>query len=296
MSETAEAVSENTETPQETTQEIGQQQDSTNDNKPTKPAGYYPIDFKTAAPEEIEQRFDYVYRQVKQSERERQEWKKIDSERQRVILELQEGVGQVVNHLTQKSFSDNESQLQTQMQKALETGDTQNYLAAQNKLIDLKTQQRLAERKPEKQPERAVEKPQQNYEDDPYASSWMNERGENGHNLRPWAFNSSDDPENPDPDYIKAAVIAKNVFNNMPHLTIQQKLAEVDKRMGLQRNGVAQNVMGANLTKGGKSAKVELTNKQREIAVRTKFAGPKASEADHVEAFRKAILKQRGQK
>jgi hypothetical protein len=75
------------------------------------------------------------------------------------------------------------------------------------------------------------------------------------------------------------------------HLSFEDKLDELDKRMGTKKQRSGQNsVMGGNFTPRGKSGKVTLTAKQQEIAVRTKFGGPKAkSDAEHLEAYRKQI-------
>ncbi len=74
------------------------------------------------------------------------------------------------------------------------------------------------------------------------------------------------------------------------HLTIDQKLAEVDKRMGVSKPAARQNVLAGNLTSARKSPKVSLSPKQEQIAIRTKFGGPKAkSDAEHLEAYRKQI-------
>lgn len=270
-----------------------------------KPAGYYPIDFETASPQEIKERHDYLYRQIKDQKRTDQtlrQYREIASEQSRRIEELTTGFTGVVGHLQEKAFTDNEAAINQTMQAAWEAGDTKAYLMAQSKLIDLKAGKKAAELQQKNAPKQE-QKPQQpatNYdgdgglspEDQRVVDSWQGERDDSGQMLRPWAFNRSNDPNNPDPQYIYAlsetrAVLMSPRFQNA---TMEEKMQEVDRRMGVTKSTPKQSVMGGGFTGARKTAKLTLSPKAQEIAVKTKFGGPQAkTDAEHIEAYRKQM-------
>lgn len=265
-----------------------------------KPAGYEPIDPHTATPEQTKQRLDYLYSQVKRSERQEREMKGLLEQQSRIINELSEGQKAVVGHLTQKSFADGKQQLQQQMQEAWKKQDNRAYIEAQNKLMDLQVEERLAARQPQQNPQPQNQRPQnaaeianramQTGEINPEAyrttETWQNERDDVGNLVRPWAFDS-------DPRYRAAFLEAQSVMTNprYENLSYEQKLEEIDRRMGTQKRTVSQSVMGGSLTKPAKSAKLQLTPKQREIALKTQYAGKGKSEQEHLDKYRQQIEK-----
>lgn len=299
MSETEIATTEapvtttETVTPTESTSEP-----TTTETTPSKPAGYAPIDPVTATPEQTKERLDYLYSQVKHSDREKKEMRKILSDQSRVIDELSKGQQIVVNHLTQKSVAESKEQLKASMQEAWKKGDERSYIEAQTKLQELQVQEQFASQKPQPQPnghipnsaakiaEGAVQTGELSDTDYRTTESWQNEKDESGNLLRSWAFDS-------DPAYTNALYEARAVLSNSRYQnwTYEQKLAEVDRRMGTTKRTASQAVMGGNLTKPTKSTKIELSPKQREIALKSKYAGKGKSEADHLEAFRKQLEK-----
>lgn len=286
----------------------------------TKPSGYDPVDL-SGLPEElakpISDRLDYLYRQVKDGQREKKsvsreinELRGIAQQQYEIINELQNGVGAVVSHWTQTAFANTEAQLQQKMQQALEAGDTAGFFDAQNKLLDIKVQQKLQpqaqqQKQPQAQPQMAVpynsgravaddaladgELTQEDYT---AVNAWINERDQSGTAVRPWAVSRTPDNPTNDPVYRRALIEMAAVFDEASpyaNLSMEQKLSELDKRMGVQRSQPEQAVLGGNLTTHKKSATLRLTPKQQEIAIRTKFAGPGKSEADHIAAYRKQI-------
>lgn len=272
------------------------------------------VDPNIDPPEKVKERLDFLYGKVKKTERMESEWKKLAADQARVIEELQNGVGQVVNHLQQKNYADTEAQLEDQMVSALQTGDTRAYTTAQNKLIDIKTEKRLAQIRQPAQQQQQQNNPRLNsasqignasyeageigYEDKTSIEAWQTERDERGGNLRPWAQNSGSE-DDPDPDYTKALLIARKVFTagEFGHLSTTQKLAEIDKRMGVKKPTGGQNVMGGTLTSKPRSGRITLSPQIEKMAIRTKFGGPKAkSDADHIDAYRKQIEKARSAK
>lgn len=263
-----------------------------------RPAGYEPIDPKTATPEETQERINYLYGQVKHSEREKREMKQILAEQSRLIGELSQGQQAVVTHLQEKTFTDTEATLRAQMKAAWEKGDNDAYFSLQDKLDDIRIEKKLATKA---QPQQQAQQPQQPRNAVQYAqqaqdtgelspaefaatNAWQNERDASGNLVRPWAFGN-------DPNHEGALREAAAVFNNprYSNLTYEQKLDEVDKRMGVAKRSGGQTVMGANLTSPAKQTKLTLTPKQQEIAIKTKYAGAGKTDAEHLEAYRKQI-------
>lgn len=289
------------------TQEVVQQEELTQDNQKEFDPKKDWIDDKEIDPR-IKAKMDHFYKEMKKHQKESREWRRIDQERQQKIIELEQATHVVVDHLTEKSLSDSEAQLNKQMKQALESGDNDGYLEAQDKLLNIKAQ-KIAKLNTKKQQPQKQERPlttreavdegvaggELTSEEASYAKAWINEAGDNGEPLRPWANN--DDPEDPDPDFVKAATIAQSLFTKPAYQnwTVEKKLAEIDRRMGLTKQQPKQTVMGGGLTRKTPNVKVSLTPKQREIAIATKFGGPNAkSEADHITAYEKAVLKSKG--
>lgn len=263
-----------------------------------KPAGYHPVDPSTASPKEVQDRIDYLYRQVKDQSRHLGEYRTIAQQQSQQINELMSGVNTVVTHLHTKSVAESENDVRQKMQAAFEAGDTKAYLAEQEKLIDLKAQQR-AQPQPKNQtqqqafagqPQSAAQIADQSDTlapaDKTYVSSWQEEKDERGNMIRPWAFDSS-------PDYRAALTETAAVINNpaFANKTLAEKLEEVDRRMGVKKSPGTQNVMGGGLTPRGKSSKIVLSPAQERIAVRTKFGARDGAktDADYIAAYRKQI-------
>jgi hypothetical protein len=265
-----------------------------------KPPGYDPVDPKTATPEEIQDRFNYMFRQIKDQKRTDQtlrQYKEIAAEQARQLEELTNGFTGVVNHLQDKTFNETESQLTQAMQTAFEAGDTKAYLDAQNKLLDLKADKKVAalqkknapkqERKTELQTQEEIELAP---EDQLVVDTWQDERDETGNILRPWAHNRGT-TENPDPQYLAAlqetfAVLRNPNFQNA---TMEQKMAEVDRRMGVKKSASRQTVMGGGLTGNRKTNKLTLSPKQQEIALKT--GSRDKSDAEKIDWYRKQLEK-----
>lgn len=308
MSEAAEAVDTSneaisndnqTETTVETTEQENTQRIANPEREWVDPA----ID----PPEKVKERLDFLYGKVKKTERATDDWRKVAADQAALIEELRNNQNQVVNHLTQKTYADTEANLEEQITTAFQTGDTKAFLAAQNKLIDLKAAQRVQQLVPRQQPRQQQQQIYQSasqmangmdYNDQSAIDAWQGEKDERGGNLRPWAVNSGSE-QNPDPDYIKAILIARNIFTSPEnsHLTVTQRLAEIDKRMGVKKNAGGQNVMGGGLTSKPARGRITLSPQVEKMAIRTKFGGPKAkSDAEHIEAYRKQIEKVRSNK
>lgn len=278
-----------------------------------KPPGYDPVDVSGLPPEQqqaVKQRMDYLYRQVKDGTRTLSQYRQVAAEQSRQIEALTNATNSVVHHLQDKSLIDTEAQLSQSMREAYERGDNKAYIEAQNKLLDVKVKKELSTRQqPQQEPQqqkqnfpsssaeiaqRAQDAGELGYEETQITTAWQHERAPSGEALRPWAVNKSGDPNNPDPEFVQALREAQAVFTNkrFEGYTYEQKLAEIDRRMGTPKMTTSQNVIGGGLTNGRKSAKITLTDNQRAIALKTRYGGPKAkSDAEHLEAYRKQIEK-----
>jgi hypothetical protein len=276
-------------------------------NDEAKPTGYDPVDLSTL-PDEIrkplEDRINYLYRQTKTNEKAVREYRSVTADQSKLIDELRQNVGQVVHHIQTEQTSEKEAQLQAEMEKAFSEGDIKAFTKAQTALVSFHAKQNAPKQEVRQnlgQPaqnarqvaQEAVQDGEISHQDAQYMEAWAAETDERGQSIRPWTVNP--DPNFPDPDFVKAAMLADQFYQKNPGATIQQVTSFVDQKMGVKRNA-AQTVMGGNLTTPRKSARVNITPKQQEIAVRTKFGGPGKSDAEHIEAYRKQIESTKGTK
>jgi hypothetical protein len=280
------------------------QENQINENQETQNV-YDHVNPETDDPKLVQARIDTLYRERKTAKEDYRKMMDLAKKQSEVIEDLQNGMYAVAGHLQQEKFADTEATLKSQYRIAVETGDIDAQVNINDKLLELKAQKLIAPKAQSKQ-QQTQSNPQQQYnsanelaadldpQEQAITNAWQNEKDESGQSLRPWAVNSTGDLNDPDPDFIKAITVANKVFTqeNFAHLTYQQKLQEIDKRMGIKKSIQQSNVMGGHLTGQRKNSKVTITAKQSEIAVRTKFGGPKAkSDAEHIEAFRKQIEK-----
>lgn len=280
-------------------------QEQPREERHDRPAGYDPVALDDLPPEkqkEIDNRINYLYKQVKDNERNSREFKTIMAQQSALIDELTNGVGQVVNHLHGRQVAETEASIMQEMQTAWESGDNKTYMEKQSKLLDLKMQQRQQPQQRQgnqtqaqayagvKQVAAQAEAEGSISSDDTrLVSAWQEETDDRGQPLRPWA--KTDDPNDPDPDFIKALTVAKRVWEKNPHKTARENLAEVDRIMGTKQNSGGQNVMGGGLNTPGKKSTIRLTPSQERIAVKTKFGANKGAKSDseYITAYRKQI-------
>ena len=89
------------------------------------------------------------------------------------------------------------------------------------------------------------------------------------------------------------AVLSSPLYANK---SIAEKMAEVDRRMGVQKPQAKQGVLGGGLTGQRKTSKLTLSPEAQKIALKTKFAGAGKTDAEHLEAYRKQIESSKGAK
>lgn len=266
----------------------------------------------------VEARFTHLSGLMKKQEREFErkltDYRSIAEQQSKQIDDLMSGVGQVVDHLSTRSFADTELQLQQKMQTAFDAGDNKEYVKAQDDLNKLRLGQLT---KPKPQTPQKTETQRQAYAgyksagdlaDDAardgdltpqqvqIVNAWQEETDDSGRTLRPWAFNTSDDPEIPDPDFIKANLIAYKAKKQNPNMSAEQILMEIDKQMGVRKSNGKQTVMGGSLTSPAKQNRIALSPRQEQLAIKTKFGARDGAktDSDHIAAFKKQLEKVKG--
>lgn len=270
--------------------------DKSADTGPKTTNGYEGKEFVEFTPEQ-QKRVNTLTKKLSSVERETQEYRNIAKQQYDLINELRQGQGQIVAHLQQTNFVEAESQIKAQRKEAYARGDIDAVDQLNDKLSDIKLQKKFQENQPKQQArpvqpqipqqpvdvmESAVRRGEISRSDADVFEAWQNETDTNGNPLRPWT--NERDQRNAAAAYEGRAVFSNPSLQNKP---FAEKLKEIDRRMGLQQQSVGQGVMpSGNLTRGGKNSNVKLSEFAENIAVRTKFAGPKASRAEHIEAYR----------
>lgn len=222
-----------------------------------------------------------------------------------LINELRNGQTQIVNHLQTTNYADAEAQLKVQRKTAYDRGDLDAVDAANDRLADIKIARKTAEMQAKTQPkqqpaqqptfaqdpvEMAVQKGEMSRSDADAFRAWETETDQNGNLVRPWTLQH--DGRNAAAGAEGRAVFSNPVYQNKP---FAERLKEIDRRMGVSNQKVQQGVMPAgNLTGNSKTSNIRLSTNQENIAVKTKFAGPNKSNADHIEAYRKEVMAFRG--
>jgi hypothetical protein len=279
----------------------------TQDNKP---AGYHPVDLN-GVPEEyrkpIEERFGYFMSQIRENKRTLNEYRGVAQSQAEKIEELMSGVGQVVDHLQTKSLDEAEALVKQQMRTAHEAGDTDSFITANERLAEIKAKKIAQQQRPkaETQPkpkakgyhsasemaDDAIADGEINTEEGRAIAAWQGERDAAGNSLRPWA--KTRNPENPtaDPLYRRALIEAAAVFDEASpwaSKTTSDRLAEVDRRMGLTRNTGTQTVMGGQLTNARKPQKLTLSSDAQKLALKI---GKGKNDTEKLDWYRKQLEK-----
>lgn len=276
-------------------------------NGDARPAGWDTVEI----PPELKPRFGRIYKEMKDYQRDANELRDINRQLLTTVEQLQTTQGEVITHLKAKDFVEAESQLNTQRQQAWDKGDVSGFNAANDRLMEIKARKIAAEMVPAQKTQPVTQQPQNapisggdfvnmavqkgllQQDEATVYKTWASETDENGNLRRPWVNES--DMRNSTAAYEGRAVFNNPSYENKP---FADKLKEIDRRMGLAnttQTGGPGVLPAGNLTRGTKTDKVALTPWQETVAVRTKFGGPKAkSDSDHIEAYRKAVLKTKG--
>lgn len=273
-----------------------------------KPNGYQGENFVEFTPEQ-QKRINTLTKEIsslKKSGAEVGQWKAVAKEQYDLINELRNGQQQIVNHLQSTNYVEAESQLKSQRKAAYDRGDLDAVDAANDKLADIKIARKTAEMQAKQQPVRqaqpqmpasdpvelAVQQGTMSRADADAYKAWETETDSYGNPIRSWT--DARDARNS-----AAAAEGKAVFSNPSYVNkpFADKLKEIDRRMGIANKQAQQGVMPAgNLTGNAKTSNIKLSPQAENLAVRTKFAGPGKSNADHIEAYRKQVAEVRGGK
>lgn len=278
-----------------------------------------PVDF-AALPDDmrdaVEGRINHLSRLMKKqgakSEERLSKWQQLAEEQARRIEELTSNVDKVVDHVQGNAFKSAEDKLNARLMEAHANGDVPGFIKANAELTALNVKKGAWEKEQEKSKEKPQVQPRQENNELRYFSadesldiavesgemsrpeanafkSWMDEKDEYNRPVRPWAY--TQDVKHPSKEWSEAMAELRNVFTSkrFENWTLDQKLGEMDRRMGMTRTASGQQVMGGNLTTARKSNKVALTTEQETVAKRFKFAGPGKSDAEHFEAYRKQL-------
>lgn len=293
---TTESVSEPAEQQQETTTETPQEQPK---------EGYIGKNYVDFTPEQ-RKRVDALTKKASSAEQRVSEAMNVLKQQSDLINELRNGQTQIVNHLQTTNYADAEAQLKAQRKTAYDRGDLDAVDAANDRLADIKIARKTAEMQAKANPVRQVQQP--NFSQDPVEvavqqgamsrsdadayQAWISETDQSGNLVRPWT--NERDGRNAAAAAEGKAVFSNPVYQNKP---FAERLKEIDKRMGVANQKSQQGVMPAgNLTGNGKTSNIKLSSQAESLAIRTKFAGPGKSNADHIEAYRKQVADVRGAK
>lgn len=262
-------------------------------------SGYERVEF---SPEQ-QKRFDNLYGQVKAQDRKFNEALDVMRQQSDTIAQLQQGVGNVVNHLNTQSNNTSEEAARNEADAAFARGDSRGYLKAMEKVAQLSAakivqqslnqqqqQQRQQQQKPGNEVARAAtNNGHLNAADVPAFEAWQDERDASGNPVRPWAKRETGGDHFESALLRSAGVFADPKFRNAP---IEQKLEEVDRIMGVTKQSPQQNVMGSNLTTKGKPNNIKISADMEKVLNHLKPRGSKAKNApDPVAWYREQAVK-----
>lgn len=259
--------------------------------------------------------FNGMWRTHKNHEREIAELRDIAKQQFEVISTFEKRQGEVIGHLHAKDFESAESKLKQARKEARARGDEDAVDDINDQLSEIKAKRIAAANQPKQQQvqqQASQQRPRSASEAANYAASqgqlsteeqrliqvWQEEADDMGEPLRPWASDS-------DPRYPVAVAEAKIVFNSpiFAAKTPEERLAEIDRRMGLKPREVEQQVLSSRssgsshltrLNGKGNNRNVQLSERAERTAVANKFAGPGKSAQEHIEAYRAQVAKFRG--
>lgn len=278
------------------------QEQSTEQNQTVN--GYEGQNYVDFTPEQLK-RVNALTKKASTAEQRASQAMQVLKEQSDLINELRNGQSQIVSHLQNTNYADVEAQLKNQRKEAYARGDIEAVDVANDRLLEIKLARETAKLQAKAQPAKPVQ--QQSYadpvdtavqqgtmsRDDAEAyRAWVNETDNYGNSVRPWT--NETDARNAAAAAEGKAVFSNPAYRNKP---FAERLKEIDRRMGLTNQQSQQGVLPAgNLTRGGKNSNIKLSTYAENLAVKTKFAGPGKTNADHIEAYRKQISEVRGAK
>lgn len=306
MSEEQEQSTEVSQTPNETNaQPVVENNSTENTQQSTENSnGYERVEF---TPDQ-QKRFDRLYGQVKAQDRKFTEALDVMRQQSEVIEQLKNGVGNVVNHINAQDANNSEHAAREEADAAFKRGDSRAYLSAMEKVAQLSAQkivqQTLRQQQQARQPQQQVNSAkdvanravQQGYlapSDESAFEAWQEEKDASGNPVRPWAKR-----ETAGESFDSALMRSASVFSDprFRNSTIEQKLSEVDRIMGTQKQTPQQNVMGANLTSKTKTNNVKVSPEMEKVLNHLRPRGSKAKDSpDPIAWYREQAVKAKSQ-
>ena len=230
--------------------EAEQQQPEGDGQQPREERGR--VDFKTASPEVIEARFNRMYRQVKESEaRER--------ERDRLLRDMHDRLAAQETGQRTERLGRQKAQVEADMSDAFEKGDSARAAKLQRELVELEIEARAPATVKSPAP---VEQPQPSAE-----AAWVPQ--DDMRAISEWSAKR---------DYAKGGEYqqwtAAQIYDLYAHpkwqgRTVQEKLAEVDRRYRAETQPATAQVLAPNANRRPPDpSKTKLSEAQRQVAYR----------------------------
>ena len=126
---------------EQSSQQEGSQQQQTETTSEGKPEGWQQVDF---SPEQ-QARFNRVFRELKDYQRETFELRDIAKQQFDVIEQLKQGQNQIVSHIQNNDFDKAENILKNQRREAYERGDLAAVDEVNDRLSEIKIQRKLSD-------------------------------------------------------------------------------------------------------------------------------------------------------
>lgn len=248
---------------------------------PRRSEGHDKVDFTTATPDEIQKRFDRMYRQVKAQD----ETQKIQGQTLEKLLKDKQDLER---KLKDQDSQDALQKVRDQLQKARDNGDYEGEDRLREQIVTLRTEMEVNKRVPVATTPTAPAQPPRpegtafnalSTSDKAEIARWSEAADGKGNFVRPWT--QAGHTRTQLATNMLAAVLADPAYEDM---TMGEKLAVVDDQMGTQvpaaRRGSA--VMGANLRQNAVDGKPTITPDQARVA---KKMFPHLKEQDAYRAY-----------
>lgn len=212
---------------------------------------------------EQQEKFNYMYKQAKQSDARNQMLTDL-------LQEQQKQLDQLKARFTNTDEADAEKVLMDKIRVARNEGNDEAEFAAINALAEFKAEKKFSKvNKPADEP--APVAPKYDPKDESYVESYMTETDENGNVMRPWLNENNPEFEN----VIKQLEIIAHDYIGDP-AALQKSLARLDKVMAdkkeppkpkqnTQQRG-PNPMAGGNLTNNNPKGTIKMTKKELEIA------------------------------
>lgn len=211
---------------------------------------------------EQQKRFDRLYRQIKAQDKA----KIIQGEH---LTRVTDRMSKLESELAAAKSTDAVTSLRAQIKEARESGDEDRVEKLRDQLVEVQAEIAVSKRTPKEAPKAAAPTanpvPDLSRSDTAAIKRWSVAADDNGKYTRPWTQEGHKDVDTAAQHLVE--VLNSDEFEDM---TIEEKLAEVDKRMGYKKPSVSRKdgnaVLGGDLTGSANKDKPSLTREQADVA------------------------------